>query len=31
MSNEKTMDPTESGNYMLTTTDNPWSPFTHFN
>lgn len=31
MPNKKAMDPTESGNYMLTTTDNPWSPFTHFN
>ena len=31
MSDDMTMDPTESGNYMLTTADNPWSPFTQFN
>lgn len=31
MSTETNTDPTDSGNYMLTTSDNPWSPFTQFN
>ena len=30
MDQEPTFDPTDPGNYMLTTSDNPWSPFDQF-